>query len=128
MTGSPVFSINLTYLRIPINPNYHMSIKKSQAEMFYRSQIQRLVYAGLRTKPCFVTIKTFLRSTQCRLPVKIVKTLNDRQSTLPAEWLRSFLDKSGKGKAGSGKRKEERGKGNEERGKKKEERGSWKKF
>ena len=31
MTGSPVFSINLTYLRIPANPNYHMSIKKSQA-------------------------------------------------------------------------------------------------
>ena len=33
MTGSPVgiFSINLTYLRIPTNLNYHMSIKKSQA-------------------------------------------------------------------------------------------------
>ena len=31
MTGSPVFSINLTYLGIPANPNYHMSIKKSQA-------------------------------------------------------------------------------------------------
>ena len=28
--ASPVFSINLTYLRIPTNPNYHMSIKKSQ--------------------------------------------------------------------------------------------------
>ena len=31
MTGSTVFSLNLTYLRIPANPNYHMSIKKSQA-------------------------------------------------------------------------------------------------
>ena len=31
MTGSPVFLINLTYLRIPTNLNYHMSIKKSQA-------------------------------------------------------------------------------------------------
>ena len=31
MTGSPVFSINLTCLRIPTNPKYHMSIKKSQA-------------------------------------------------------------------------------------------------
>ena len=31
MTGSTVFSINLTYLRIPANPNYHMPIKKSQA-------------------------------------------------------------------------------------------------
>ena len=25
------FSINLTYLRIPTNPNYHMSMKKRQA-------------------------------------------------------------------------------------------------
>ena len=31
MTGSPVFSIHMTYLRIPTNPNYHMSNKKSQA-------------------------------------------------------------------------------------------------
>ena len=31
MTDSPVCSINLTYLRIPTNPNYHMSITKSQA-------------------------------------------------------------------------------------------------
>ena len=30
-TGSPVFSINLTYLKIATNPNYLMSIKKSQA-------------------------------------------------------------------------------------------------
>ena len=30
MSGSPVFSINLIYLRIPTNSNYHMSIKKSQ--------------------------------------------------------------------------------------------------
>ena len=35
MTGSPVFSINLTSLRIPTNPNYHMSIKKSQAILKY---------------------------------------------------------------------------------------------
>ena len=31
VTGSAVFSIHLTYLRIPTNPNYHMSIKKSPA-------------------------------------------------------------------------------------------------
>ena len=31
VTGSAVFSIHLTYLRIPTNPNYHMSIKKSLA-------------------------------------------------------------------------------------------------
>ena len=29
MTGSPVFSINLTSIIISTNPNYHMSIKKS---------------------------------------------------------------------------------------------------
>ena len=45
MTGSPVFSINLTYLRIPANPNYHMSAsyvdyeKSSDPEMLYRSQV-----------------------------------------------------------------------------------------
>ena len=35
MTGSPVFSINLTSLRISTNPNYHMSIKKSRAILKY---------------------------------------------------------------------------------------------
>ena len=35
MTSSPVFSISLTSLRIPTNPNYHMSIKKSQAILKY---------------------------------------------------------------------------------------------
>ena len=84
-----------------------------------------------------------------RLPVKIVKTLNERQSTLLAESLWSFLDKSrnweeesgkrkekrgrrkeerGKRKEERGKRKEEKGKRKEERGKRKEERGSWEKL
>ena len=64
-----------------------------------------------------------------RLPVKIVKTLNDRQSTLLAESLRSFLDNTeisrerGKRKGEKGKRKEERGKGKKERGKRKKEEG-----
>ena len=71
-----------------------------------------------KTKPCFVT-ELFLG----RLPIKIVKTLNDRQSTLLAESLRSFLDQSGKRKEERGKRKEERGKRKEERGKRKEESG-----
>ena len=61
-------------------------------------------------KPRFVTLRTF----SGRLPVKIVKTLNDRHSTLLAESLRSFLDKSGKGKEERGKRKAERGKRKEE--------------
>ena len=49
------------------------------------------------------------------LLVKIVKTLNERQSALLAESLRSFLDQSGKGK-----RKEERRKRKGEGGKRKE--------
>ena len=64
-----------------------------------------------------------LKIVSGRLPVKIVKTLNDRQSTLLAESLRSFLDKSGKGKEERGKRKEERRKRREEGGKRKGERG-----
>ena len=108
MTGSPVFSINLTYLRIPTNPNYRVSVKKSQA-----------------IPQCFIDLKSSVWFTLCsenetmfcdtlnflgRLPVKIVKTVNDRQSTPLAESLRSSLDKSGKGKEERGKRKEERGK------------------
>ena len=57
-----------------------------------------------------------------RLPVNIVKTLNDRQSTLLAESLRSFVDNTEISRE-RGKRKEERGKGKKERGKRKEERG-----
>ena len=54
---------------------------------------------------------------------------SDRQSTLLAESLRSFLDKSGKRKEERGKREEESGKRKEEkeRGKRKEERGKRKK-
>ena len=50
------------------------------------------------------------------------KTRNDRQSTLIAESLPSFLDKSGKcRKEERGKRTEERGQGKKERGKRNEE-------
>ena len=57
-------------------------------------------------------------------PVKIFKTRNDQQSTLLAESLRSFLDKSGKcRKEERGKRTGEKGKRKEEKGKRKEERG-----
>ena len=61
--------------------NYHMSIKKSQAilKCFYL-KIPSLAI-GLRwaqkTKPCFVTLRTIF---SVRLPVKVFKTLSDRQS------------------------------------------------
>ena len=123
MTGSPVFSINLTYLRIPTNPNYHMSIKKSQAILKHFIDLKFTVWFTLCSvnKTMFCDTKLF----SGRLPVKIVKTLNDRQSTLLAESLRSGKGKEerGKGKKERGKRKEERGKRKGEKGKRKEERG-----
>ena len=72
MTGSSVFSLNLTYLRIPANPNYHMSIKKSQAIL--KCSSLRLVYSGLRKH------ETMFCDFSGRLSVKVFKTLNDRQS------------------------------------------------
>ena len=63
------------------------------------------------------TSKTFFRSTagqDCQNTKKPA-------ATLLAESLRSFLDKSGKGKEERGKRKEESGKRKEESGKRKEE-------
>ena len=81
--------------------------------MLYRSQAWRLVHAGLRKRN---HILWHLQLFSGRLPVKIVKTLNDRQSALLAESLRS-----GKRKAESGKRKEERGKRKEEKRQRKEE-------
>ena len=44
MTDGPVFSINLTYLRIPANPNYQMSIKKSQAVLKFFIDPKRSVW------------------------------------------------------------------------------------
>ena len=59
--GSPVSSINLTYLRIPTNPNY---------QMHYRSQALRLVYPGLRKRNHVLWhLELFLG----RLPVKVFK-------------------------------------------------------
>ena len=62
------------------------------------------------------TSKTFFRSTagqDCQNTEKPA-------ATLLAESLRSFLDKSGKGKEERGKRKEESGKRKAERGKRKQ--------
>ena len=62
MTGSPIFSVNLTNQRNPANLNYHMSIKKSQVRPSNALQISSLAF-GLRwaqkTKPYFVTLGTF---------------------------------------------------------------------
>ena len=68
MTGSPVFSINLTSLRIPTNPNYHMSIKKSQAILKCFIDLKTSVWFKLvsenETMFCDTSgFKTFFRST-----------------------------------------------------------------
>ena len=135
MTGSPIFSINLKNRKNPSNLNYHISIKKSQAILKLFIDLKLSVWFTLtaqktnkirRLKPSRANV--VLQSSYSgaslarqqhptfetgRLLVKIVKTLNERQSALLAESLRSFLDKSGKGKRKeeSGRRKEEGGRG-----------------
>ena len=99
----------------PANLNYHMLMKKSQTILKRFIGLKFSVWFTLRaqkTKPCFVTLTTFFRSTAGQ----------DFQNT---KW-----PAVGKRKEERGKRKEERGKRKEEGGRRKEERGreSWKKF
>ena len=79
MTGSTVFSLNLTYLRIPANPNYPMSLKKSQAILKCSSLAFGLRWAQ-KKRPCFVTFIYLLCFFLGRLSAKVFKTLNDKQS------------------------------------------------
>ena len=74
---SNIFNKFDLYLRIPTNPNYHMSIKKSQEILKCFIDLKSSVWFrwSQKTKPCFVTLRTFFRSTG--LPVKVFKTLND---------------------------------------------------
>ena len=81
-------------------------------------------YLSLRAKECQTVLDSGFHVTGFKIFVRgtwIFKTLNDRQSILLAESLRSFLDKSGKGKEERGKRKTESGKRKAESGKRKEE-------
>ena len=51
MTGSLVFSVNVTNLTNPTKPNYHVSIKKSQAILKCLIDLENnvsLAHAGLR--------------------------------------------------------------------------------
>ena len=98
-----------------------MSIKKSQAILKHFIDLKFSVWFTLCSENETIFLG-HLEHFSGRLPV--VNTLNDRESTLLAESLRSFLDdNSGKGKEKRGKRKEERGKRKEERGKRKTESG-----
>ena len=70
----------LTYLRIPTNPNYRVSVKKSQA-----------------IPQCFIDLKSSVWFTlnhvlwhfSARLPVKVFKTLNGRQSHILSKFHKS---------------------------------------
>ena len=84
-----------------------MSIKESQAILKH--------FIDLKFSVCFTLCSEnetiflgHLQHFSGRLPV--VNTLNDRETTLLAESLRSFLDNSGKEKGESGKGKEVSGK------------------
>ena len=78
-----------------------MSNKKSQAILKCFIDLKSSVWFTLGSENETMFCDTW------RLPVKIVKSLSDRQSTLIAESLRSFLDKSRKRKKERGKRKAE---------------------
>ena len=87
MTGSPVFSVNFTNWKNPAKPNYHLSMKKKQAIL------KCFIAVGSRwaqkTKPRFVTLSNFLRSTAGQ--GQPLKTLNDRQSYILSKNQRLYL-------------------------------------
>ena len=60
MTGSPVFSINLTNRKNPSNLNYHMSIKKSQAILKHFIDLKVTVWSTLcsENETIFLTLRT----------------------------------------------------------------------
>ena len=62
MTGSPIFSVNLTNQKNHANQNYHMSIKKSQAILKRSIDLKFSVWFTLGSENDdlqFVTIRTF---------------------------------------------------------------------
>ena len=66
MTGSPIFSINLTNRKNQPNLNYHMSIKKSQAILKRSIDLKFSVWFTLGSENDdlqFVTIRTFSASS-----------------------------------------------------------------
>ena len=62
---SYIFSVNFTNRKKQANLNYNISIKKSQAllKCFINLKCSVCLALGSETKPCFVTLRTFFRST-----------------------------------------------------------------
>ena len=80
MTGSPVFSVNLINRKNPAKPNYHVSIKKSQAIQKYVIDLKNSVWFTLDPE-------------DETMPVKVFKTLNDRQSYILSKLRLTFLNR-----------------------------------
>ena len=73
--------------KILANLNYHMSIKTGQAilKCFIDVKSRVRFTLGSEDKPCFVTLRNF----SARLPVKVFKTLNGRQSHILSKFHKS---------------------------------------
>ena len=82
MTGSPIFSVIFTNRNSPAKLNYHMSIKKSQSNVWFT--------LGLQNDRNHVLWHLALFSA--RRPVKVLKTLNDRQSYILSTFRLTFLN------------------------------------
>ena len=78
MAGSPVFSINFTNRLIPAKPKYLMSIENSQAILKYFIDLKSSVWFTLGSEEETMFCDTEIFSD--RLPVKVFKILNSRQS------------------------------------------------
>ena len=115
-----------------------MLIKKSQTILKRLWGLKFSVWFTLRaqkTKPCFVTLTTFFRSTagqdfqNTKWPaVGKRKEERGKRNKERGRSKEEIKEERGKRKEERGKRKEEGRKRKEEQGKTKEERGSWKKF
>ena len=80
MTGSPIFLVVFTNRNNPANLNYHMSVKKSQSNVWFT--------VGSQNETMFCDTELF----PARLPVKVLKTLNDRQSYILSTFRLTFLN------------------------------------
>ena len=78
MTGIPVFSANFTNQTNPVKPNYHISIKKTQAILKCFIDLKNSVWFTLASED--KTMVWHLELFSAWLPVKVFKTLNGRQS------------------------------------------------
>ena len=80
MTGSSIFSVNFANRKNLAKPNYHMSIKKSEAILKCFIDLKSSVWFTLGSEDKTMFCETSIELFSARLPVKVFKTLYDRQS------------------------------------------------